>query len=294
MKALAIGAAVVLTTGAAVAVSTLAPKFRRSAHAAGSTTSVAPRPPPNVRADGIVVARPGAHVTVSTEVGGTIAKLHVQRGTSVVKGQLLVEFKRGEQLAALQASWARADEARTQLRAKIDREKRTTNLVDGGALPPTELLDAKWDARAARARYSAEGADAQRLAAILERSKIVAPISGTVIACSIEAGETLAPGAMVLEIADTTHLRVQAEVDEYFLGQVGMGARASVTTEALPNQKWDGTVEELGDAVVPRRLRPDDPARPRDVGVLPVWLSLPGDHPLKLGQRVEVGIAPKQ
>jgi hypothetical protein len=57
------------------------------------------------------------------------------------------------------------------------------------------------------------------------------------------------------------------------------------------NKKWNGTVEEIPDSVVGRRTRPADPGRPIDARVLPVKISLAGQAPLKLGQRVDVGIA---
>jgi hypothetical protein len=52
-------------------------------------------------------------------------------------------------------------------------------------------------------------------------------------------------------------------------------------------------VEEIPDAVMARRLKPQDPGRPSDTKVLLVKIALGGKTPLKLGQRVEVAIAPK-
>jgi hypothetical protein len=54
---------------------------------------------------------------------------------------------------------------------------------------------------------------------------------------------------------------------------------------------WRGTVEEIPDQVVPRRIRPEDPGRPTDTRILAVKIALAGPTPLKLGQRVEVEIA---
>ena len=51
------------------------------------------------------------------------------------------------------------------------------------------------------------------------------------------------------------------------------------------------TVEEIADVVVARQTRPEDPGRPSDTRILPVWLTFREANPLKLGQRVEVEIA---
>ena len=50
-------------------------------------------------------------------------------------------------------------------------------------------------------------------------------------------------------------------------------------------------LEEILDAVVGWKLRPEDPGRPVDASVLRVKIALSGSTPLKLGQRVEVQIA---
>ena len=67
--------------------------------------------------------------------------------------------------------------------------------------------------------------------------------------------------------------------------------RATITAEGYPGPGWRGRVEEVADAVVPRRTRPEDPGRPADTRVLLVRIAFLKTTPLKLGQRVEVEIA---
>ena len=49
-------------------------------------------------------------------------------------------------------------------------------------------------------------------------------------------------------------------------------------------------MEEIPDAVVGRRLKPQDPGKPEDTRVLLVKIALSEPTPLKLGQRVEIRI----
>ncbi len=49
-------------------------------------------------------------------------------------------------------------------------------------------------------------------------------------------------------------------------------------------------MEESPDAVVGRRLKPQDPGKPEDTRVLLVKVALLEPTPLKLGQRVEISI----
>ncbi|HSU66155.1 MAG TPA: hypothetical protein VLJ39_04770, partial [Tepidisphaeraceae bacterium] len=68
------------------------------------------------------------------------------------------------------------------------------------------------------------------------------------------------------------------------------GGRAFITAEGFPGVRWPATVEEVPQIVVTRQLRPQDPGRPTDSGVVLVKLALPEPTPLRLGQRVEVRI----
>jgi HlyD family secretion protein len=91
-------------------------------------------------------------------------------------------------------------------------------------------------------------------------------------------------------IADLNRVRVEAEVDEYDVGRVVLGAPVTVTAEGFSGASWLGRVEEIPDSVVPRRTRPEDPSRPADTRVLLLKIALSSRTPLKLGQRVEVEI----
>src|SRR5262249_53505680 len=120
--------------------------------------------------------------------------------------------------------------------------------------------------------------------------RIVAPIDGVVIAKRVQSGETVDAGAALVELADLSRVRVEAEVDEYDAGRVSVGAPVAVQAEGFDGRSWSGRVEEVPDAVSGRRLKPQDPGRPQDTRVLIVKVALAESTPLKLGQRVEVEI----
>ena len=71
---------------------------------------------------------------------------------------------------------------------------------------------------------------------------------------------------------------------------IAADAPATISAEGYPGPGWRGRVEEIADAVGPRRTRPEDPGRPADTRVLLVRIAFLEKTPLKLGQRVEVGI----
>ena len=146
---------------------------------------------------------------------------------------------------------------------------------------------------AALARRDAAKAAVDRLEAELSKYHIVAPIDGVVIERHAEPGETVGPAAPLVTIVDLRRLRVEAEVDEFDIESVTLGAEATITADGYPPRRVKGMVEEIADAVGPRQLRPEDPARSADSRVLRVQVAFSEPCTLKLGQRVEVLITGK-
>jgi RND family efflux transporter MFP subunit len=146
---------------------------------------------------------------------------------------------------------------------------------------------------AARARRAGATAARDRLTALIAKTRILAPIGGVVMARHVQPGETIEAAARIVTIADLNRLRIEAEVDEYDTGRIGLGASVQVSAEGYPSP-WPGRIEEIPDSVVNRKLRPEDAGRPVDARVLPVKIALAGPTPLKLGQRVEVQIEEAQ
>ena len=116
-----------------------------------------------------------------------------------------------------------------------------------------------------------------------------APFDGVVLERHAEQGEVLPPGARLLTIADLSRVRIEAEVDEFDAARVTVGAPVTITAEGHSGS-WKGKVEDVPDAITPRRIRPDDPTRAPDTRVLLVKIVFVEPTPLRLGQRVEVSI----
>jgi HlyD family secretion protein len=242
-----------------------------------------------ITAEGRVVTYPGAQVTVGTEVLGTIVAMPVGEKAKVHKGDLLVELGSDLVRASLREAHHHLTDAEVglrleQARAGLDRILPTFSGKDQTPSARRELVTA------ALARRDAAKAAVDRLDAESARYRIVAPIDGVVIARHAHPGETVSPAAPLVSIADLTRLRIEAEVDEFDIARVRPRATARITAEGFPGRYWRGAVEEIADAVIARRARPEDPARPADTRVLLVKVALGEPCPLKLQQRVEVRI----
>lgn len=249
--------------------------------------------PAALRADGRVVTRPGKHVQLSAELHARVIDVRVVEGQSVKKGDVLAQLDDREIRGALQEAAGTSAEAYARLRGRRSDLKRTKVLVESGALASAENDHVREERSAAEGRLVASSGATRRARALLEKTRIVAPIDGVIVARTIQPAETVAPGAPLFVVADLSERRVEAEVDEFDVGKVALGAGAEVSADGYPGARWVGSVESIADVLGPRRLRPQDPSRPTDSSVLPVRISLPPDTPLKLGQRVTVLFVPR-
>ncbi|MEN6603650.1 MAG: efflux RND transporter periplasmic adaptor subunit [Bryobacteraceae bacterium] len=111
-------------------------------------------------------------------------------------------------------------------------------------------LVAAEDRRAAAARLK-EAEAAMRLARrTLQLSVVRAPIDGAVYELTVQRGAYLNPGDPVANIGRAEKVRVSVYVDEPELGRVAKGMPVSIGWDALPQQRWQGTVEKLPTEIV--------------------------------------------
>jgi RND family efflux transporter MFP subunit len=245
----------------------------------------------NVLAEGRVAVPPGAEITVGAELEGKLLALSVKEQDRVEAGQPLAEIDVKEQRAALNEAWARVKEAGADVDFAARERKRTQQLWNGNVVSEASLDRSVRDASVAEKRRASLLAGANRISTNIAKSKVLAPIAGSVTQRFADAGEMVAAGTPLVTITDLSKLRIEAEVGEFDAGRVRLGAEVTIHAEGY-EQRWRGKISEIPDRVVPRSLKPLNPSRPVDTRVLLAKIELSEPVPLKLGQRVEVEIAP--
>lgn len=130
--------------------------------------------------------------------------------------------------------------------------------VDSG----DRLIDsAKAQAAAARAqRLTALGQWRQAEATLaqakinLDHTRIVAPVSGTVIARHFDVGQTVAASFQTPDIfdigEDLSKMQVDTNVDESDVGSIVKGQKARFTVDAYPGREFIGTVADIRKAPI--------------------------------------------
>lgn len=218
-----------------------------------STSTLAPESfSSEFRTVGTVQAEMGHYAEVGVPFDGRITTSKVMLGSRVRAGQTLFEVSSPE---FFEASKQYFQNLRSYETAKSSYERKKS-LKDAGVVSLRELEEAYTEAENARqekeaslATFRAYGMDPSTMKPG-EAMRIVAPISGEVVRCSITPGAyTKADGEALLTIADLGKVWVTAQVKERFTGAVTKGGKAEIFTEAEPQTPIWGKVLNIGNLV---------------------------------------------
>jgi HlyD family secretion protein len=216
-------------------------------------------------------------VQVGSQVSGTISHLYADFNSRVKKGQVVAQIDpslfQGTLLQAKAdlanakanqvASQANLEKAQaTALQTRADYE-RTAGLAKEGVMSQQQLDLAKANADTADADVAAAKAAVvqavaqvqQKQAAVtvaqtnLDYTTIHAPIDGTVIARSVDVGQTVAASLQaptLFTIAqDLTKMQVYASTDESDVGMIHTGQVVTFKVDAFPKDTFSGTVSQV-------------------------------------------------
>lgn len=164
---------------------------------------------------------------------GRIARILVQEGDFVRRGQVLAVLDTTSVSASLDAAAAE----RTRARAELERFR---TLYSQGWLTKGRLEAAEAAARSADANVAA-----RRFT--LETARVVAPVGGIVLARSAEPSQIIDAGSPVVTLGDTgSGFVLRALLADRDAVRLRAGIGADVTFEALPGTRLAGRVIEVG------------------------------------------------
>ena len=216
-------------------------------------------------------------VQVGSQVSGTIAKLNVDFNSRVHKGDVVALIDPALFKGALLQASADLENARANLvAAKANLEKSKASLVQtkadydravaltkDGVVSQQQLDLAKANYDSANAGVSgaaanvtqAEAQVSQKAAAVavaqtnLDYTVIRSPIDGTVVARSVDVGQTVAASLQaptIFTIAqDLKKMWVYAKTDESDVGNIKLGRPVTFKVDAFPKDTFHGVVSQV-------------------------------------------------
>ena len=199
---------------------------------------------------------PENRATLRAELGGQVVAVSKRRGDRVSKSELVVridptdlEVKLRQAQAAVSTAEAQVQQAAARVETIKRQSDRAQKLLAGGAGTAQVSEDAAAALlEASRALQTAssqrEQAQAQLLAARVARSKVDlgAAFDGLLTDVYVQLGDSVAPGAPVLQIIDDSRLHVDATIDEADVARVRPGQSAELHLDALPERNIAGKV----------------------------------------------------
>ncbi len=152
------------------------------------------------------VLRARSQAVLASELPGRVTEIPFAEGQSFSKGDVLVRFDCSAYQAQANASGAAVRAAREELRNK--QQLAALNSVG------------RFEVALAEARQAQAQAESQVYQVQVQRCQVKAPFDGQVVARRVQAHESVASGAPLLEIVDNRSLEIHLLVPSRWLGKL--------------------------------------------------------------------------
>ncbi len=205
------------------------------------------------------------NILIQPEMPGTLVVLNVKAGQHVSKGQLLARVDDGgssQQVASLETQYQLA-------KTTFERQKNLWNQKIGSEIQylqaQTQMLSLQRSVAQAKA--------------MLAKTEIRAPFSGTIDEVFVERGQVVSAGAQgLMRIVNLNNMYVSTSVPESYIGKLKVGTQVDVFLTSL-NKNYKGKVRQIGNFINPNNRsfgievsipNPENLLRPNQVAKLKV------------------------
>jgi HlyD family secretion protein len=212
-----------------------------------------------------------SQVTLAPEVTGRVKEILVKEGDQVKVNQLLMRLDPAAPRATIEQSQAMVRQARLSIeRRQVDYDAQVIKVKRFEALQGKGMVDAnsleqlvsardlaEVDLRTSREQLSQAQAQLSQAEEQLAKTEIRSPLDGKVTAIYVKVGQTAVPsfsgiaGSVLVDVADTTSIDAEINVDETDIARVRVGAEARVVPAAFPDKTLKGSVDQV--AIAPRQ-----------------------------------------
>lgn len=205
------------------------------------------------------------NILIQPEMPGTLVSLNVKAGQRVSKGQLLARVDDGgssQQVASLETQYQLA-------KTTFERQKNLWSQKIGSEI---QYLQAQTQ------MLSLQRSVAQSKA-MLSKTEIRAPFSGTIDEVFVERGQVVSAGPQgLMRIVNLNNMYVSTSIPESYIGKLKVGTQVDVFLTSL-NKNYKGKVRQIGNFINPNNRsfgievsipNPENLLRPNQVAKLKV------------------------
>jgi len=198
------------------------------------------------------VLQPVRIVEVKSKASGEIINMPVEMGDYLERGQLIAQVD--TRILTQELKQAEADHQSADTRLKIAQRQydRALDLHGQDLISVNDLETSEQNFTNAEAQLLRAEASLELARDYLEDATVTAPVSGTVIAKTVEEGQVITSsmsnvsgGTTLVKMADLSELEIRTLVDEIDIGRVRPGLVVDSTVEAYPEVEFQGAVIKI-------------------------------------------------
>lgn len=177
---------------------------------------------------------PANEAVIIPLASGKITSVRVSLGDYVEKGTVLFEIDKTQIAASYSQATAAFQAAKTAYNAM-------STLYAEGAVSLSDYESAK-------SAYAAAQAAATMAGEAYNNCSPTTPISGYVTSLNVSLGNIAATGSVAATIADTSSLKIDADVSEYLIGTIAVGDVVKIVVGTLGDTAYSGEITALSPA----------------------------------------------
>jgi len=212
-------------------------------------TSVAEATGDTIVATGEFIAPTRSELAV--KMPGRVARMFVEEGSRVAKGQPVLELETDYLCINLQranADVARAKAAAADAARDLDRKK---ELIAKDSIPRATFDRSQSNYDQAAAAVQAAEAQAALLRQQVSDATLRSPINGVVAEKRTDVGQRLGESSVALVIVQTSPLKLRFRVPERYVAQIHKGDDVKARVDPYPNAVFEGRVSTVGGVIDP-------------------------------------------
>jgi RND family efflux transporter MFP subunit len=189
---------------------------------------------------------------LSPKLPGRVAKLYVDEGSRVHRGQpvLLLESDYARiNLQSAQAEAARAKAARDEAARDLERKK---ELMAKNSIPKATFDRSQAMFDQTSAAYAGANAQVALLRQQIADSTLRSPVDGIVAEKRTDVGARLGEAGVAFVFVQLSPLKLRFQVPERLLGKITVGDRVTARVDPYPGETFEGTIKTVGGIIDPK------------------------------------------
>jgi RND family efflux transporter MFP subunit len=189
---------------------------------------------------------------LSPKLPGRVAKLYVDEGSRVHRGQpvLLLESDYARiHLQSAEAESARAKAARDEAARDLERKK---ELMAKNSIPKATFDRSQAMFEQNSAAYAGANAQVSLLRQQIADATMRSPVDGIVAEKRTDVGARLGEAGVAFVFVQLSPLKLRFQVPERLLGKITVGDRVTARVDPYPGETFEGTIKTVGGIIDPK------------------------------------------